>query len=342
MNISGILVRLAIGSWLVAGPVLLAQTGQTTATNSPAARTPPLPPGLFFATNAQRNVSVPQNTNRPQFPQVVRPGGASVAPGITRLTNLPALPTIPTPVYRPAVTKPPAQPLPLVADADVKEYTARPGDTNAPFTFTLTNTSSNAVTINEVHTSCGCTVAKLPSQPWTLAPGTNGQIQVTVDLRGKRGQLTKLVYVNGVTGTKTLTVKVNVPDAQGERAKNIQIATADRQAVFKNDCAKCHAEPATGKKGQALYSAACALCHDSEHRASMVPNLRALNHPTDREQWKTWITQGKSGTLMPAFAGAEGGPLTDEQIDSLVDYLVEQIPSRQAALPGVPRLPASQ
>src|SRR6266545_6267532 len=239
MNNLGILVRLAIAPWLVAGPVLLAQTGQTTATNSPAVRMPPLPPGLF--TNAQRNVSATQNTNRPQFPRVIRPGGASVAPGITPLTNLPALPTIPTPVYRPAVTNPPAQPLLLVADADLKEYTARPGDTNAQFTFTLTNTSSNAVTINEVHTSCGCTVAKLPSQPWTLAPGTNGQIHVTVDLRGKRGKLTKLVYVNGVTGTKTLTVKVDVPDAQGERAKNIQIATANRQAVFKNDCAKCHA-----------------------------------------------------------------------------------------------------
>jgi len=30
---------------------------------------------------------------------------------------------------------------------------------------------------------------------------------------------------------------------------------------------------------------------------------------------------------MPAFAQAEGGPLTGEQIDSLVDYLAKAIPS---------------
>ena len=72
----------------------------------------------------------------------------------------------------------------------------------------------------------------------------------------------------------------------------------------------------------------------------MVPNLRALNHPTDREQWKTWVTHGKAGTLMPAFAKAEGGPLTDGQIASLVDYLAEHIPSRPAA--AAPIVPSAK
>jgi mono/diheme cytochrome c family protein len=232
------------------------------------------------------------------------------------------------------------QPLPLAADADLKEYTAKPGETNAPFTFTLTNISSADVTVNEVHTSCGCTVAKLPSQPWILAPGTNGQIHVSVDLRGKRGQVTKLVYVNGATGSKTLTVRVNIPEAEpgpvADRDKNREIATADRQAVFKNDCASCHAAPTVGKQGAALYAAACAICHDSEHRASMVPDLRNLNHSTDRIYWKVWTTQGKANSLMPAFARAEGGPLTDDQINSLADYLVAHITSRPAAGPSAP------
>ncbi|PYL01157.1 MAG: hypothetical protein DME19_02590 [Verrucomicrobia bacterium] len=343
---------LVIGLCLVAGPVIPAQSDQTTSTNSLSTRTPPplppLPPSFRLPTNAPPNRSLAQSTNRQQLLQAIRPGNTTGAPVSVRVTNFAVQPFSPSSAFRPAFTNRPAQPLPLAADAELKEYTARPGETNAQFTFTLTNTSPNEITINDVRTSCGCTVAKLPSYPWILAPGTNGQIHVTVDLRGKRGQLTKLVYVYGATGTKTLTVKANIPEAapgvMADRSKNIQIATADRQAVFKNECANCHSVPAVGKKGEMLYLAVCANCHDSEHRASMVPNLRALNHPTDREQWKNWVTHGKNGTLMPAFAKAEGGPLSEEQINSLVDYLAEHIPSRPAAVPSVPsaRLPASQ
>ena len=353
---------LAYGLCLVAMPAIRAQTDQAASTNSPAPGTPPLPPlppPVRLPANAQRNIRFPQNTNYQQrLPAVPGASNATGAPASARMTNAngqllrPLSPPASVFTNRPAPVV--AQPLPLVADADVKEYTAKPGEANAQLTFTLTNTSPGAVTINDVRTSCGCTVAKLPSQPWTLEPGTNGQIHVTVDLRGKRGQITKLVYVNGVTGMKTLTVRVNIPDApplgpppgvMADRARNIQVATADRQAVFKNDCAKCHAEPAAGKNGEALYLAVCANCHDSEHRASMVPNLRALNHPTDREQWKTWVTHGKAGTLMPAFAKTEGGPLTDGQIASLVDYLAEHIAARPAAAaPTVPaaKLPATE
>jgi mono/diheme cytochrome c family protein len=201
------------------------------------------------------------------------------------------------------------------------------------------------VTIERVQASCACTVAKLPNLPWKLAPGTNGQIEVAVDLRGKRGQFSKMVYVYTSAGPKNLMVKLNMPDAgpnlANDRSRNMQIATADRQAVFKNDCAKCHAEPTAGKKGNELYAAACGVCHDAEHRATMVPDLHNLNHSTDRIFWKVWISKGKVGSLMPGFAQVEGGPLSDEQIASLVDYLAENIPSRPATAPTAPA-PAGQ
>ena len=358
MNTGRKVLALAFGLCLAAiSTTTRAQNNQAASTNSPAPAIPPLPPlppSFRLPTNAQRNIRFPQYTNYQQRLRTIQGAtNAAGAPVVARTTNSNG--QFPPPLSPPfsALTNRPApvvgQLLPLVADADLKEYTAKPGEANAQLTFTLTNTSPAAVTINDVRTSCGCTVAKLPSQPWTLEPGTNGQIHVTVDLRGKHGQITKLVYVNGATGMKTLTVRVNIPDTpplgpppgvMADRARNIQVATADRQAVFKNDCAKCHAEPAAGKNGEALYLAVCANCHDSEHRASMVPNLLALNHPTDREQWKTWVTHGKAGTLMPAFAKAEGGPLTDGQIASLVDYLAEHIPSRPAA--AAPIVPSAK
>jgi mono/diheme cytochrome c family protein len=219
----------------------------------------------------------------------------------------------------------------LAWDSDNKEYNAKPGELSAVLTYYLTNVSSSDVLINYVRTSCGCTVPKLPCQPWKLAPGESGELPFTIDLRGKSGNLTKVATLETSQGFKSIVLRVNIPalpssaTAMGDRLRNIQIAVADRQAVFKGDCAKCHVEPGLGKTGEALFKGVCGVCHLAERRASMVPDLHALKVPTGPEYWKTWITAGKPGSLMPAFAKSEGGPLTDEQITSLVDHLTATI-----------------
>ena len=89
------------------------------------------------------------------------------------------------------------------------------------------------------------------------------------------------------------------------------MSKADRQAVFHGECATCHVKPGQGKYGKLLYDADCAICHEGEHRATMVPDLHALKVPTNVEFWQTWISHGKPGSLMPAFSTADGGPLSD-------------------------------
>jgi mono/diheme cytochrome c family protein len=216
----------------------------------------------------------------------------------------------------------------LAFDAEQKEYNAKPGEITSHFVFSVTNVSAGDITINQVRPSCGCTVVKLPSQPWTLKAGERGEFAVDMDLRGKSGVLMKSVAVEANTGVKHLIIKSAIPSVTGmspdlaERVRNQQLALADRQAVFKGECALCHVKPAVGKTGAELYTAACGICHDSTHRATMVPDLLALNKPTDAAYWTAWITQGKPGSLMPAFAQNLGGPLTDDQIRSLVEYLV--------------------
>jgi mono/diheme cytochrome c family protein len=125
-----------------------------------------------------------------------------------------------------------------------------------------------------------------------------------------------------------------------ERARGVEIAKADRQAVFKADCATCHAKPAEGKYGKALYDAVCAVCHEAEHRATMVPDLHNLKTPTNNEFWRTWVAHGKPGSLMPAFSTAEGGPLTDLQVAELAAYLDYTIPSRVPPPPPTNAPPA--
>jgi len=221
----------------------------------------------------------------------------------------------------------------LTWDANQKEYVAAFGEAEAHFKFALTNISRQVVTIYKVSTSCGCTTAHLPPMPWALAPGTNGEIGVTMNLAGKMGVVYKSVTVNTDKGTKLLLVKVTIMPGtnnpgMGTREQNQKLALADRQAVFKGDCARCHVQPGAGKMGKELYMAVCAVCHEAEHRASMVPDLHNLTHETSHELWEVWINFGKPGSLMPAFAKPEGGPLSQAQIRSLADYLSATIPAK--------------
>ena len=192
-------------------------------------------------------------------------------------------------------------------------------------------------TILSVHPSCGCTTAEMPPVPWTLPAGSNGTVRLTVNLQGKSGlpgQLFKTVNVATDKGSKTLSLIINVlppppmrPMSEEERAKGVSTAKLDRQAVFKGDCASCHARKIEGKYGPQLFNAICTICHEANPRATMVPDLHNLPAPTSEEFWRTWITAGKAGTLMPAFAQSQGGPLNDLQIASLATYLNTLYPS---------------
>lgn len=257
------------------------------------------------------------------------------------------LPRFPQPGARTNLFRPPFRPagpaIPntvdqvLAWDSVLKEFTAKPGDTEARFSFTVTNIATTNVVINWVRPSCGCTAAKLPPTPWTLKPGESGQMDFTLDLKGKHGTLYKYVSVDTSNGAKMLNIRATIPAGttvagMDSRLRNMQLAMADRQIVFRGDCARCHSAPLAGKThGAEIYQAGCAICHDTPNRATMVPDLAKVANPGTKEYWQLWIRHGKPGTLMPAFSQKQGGPLSEEQIVSLSSYLTEKFPARAAA-----------
>jgi len=101
----------------------------------------------------------------------------------------------------------------LAFDATVKDVTVSNGTPEAHFTFALTNISKEAVTISGVTTSCGCTVAKLPEQPWKIEPGASGEIHATMNLAGKSGTVAKSLTVNSDKGQKGLIVRTTIQTA---------------------------------------------------------------------------------------------------------------------------------
>jgi len=241
------------------------------------------------------------------------------------------------PVYVPDYTHA-GEPLPdgvLAWDELTKAVDATNEQEFARFTFTFTNVTAGNVTVLSVHPSCGCTTAELPPVPWLIPAGTNGQIKLAVNLQGKAGTLFKTVSVATDKGKKDLILRINILPpppmlemTEEQRNAGIAAAKVDRQAVFKSDCARCHVKKTEGKYGQQLFDALCAICHEAKNRATMVPDLANLQIPTSEEFWRTWITAGKAGSLMPAFATSQGGLLNDLQIASLAAYLNAIHPSK--------------
>lgn len=288
---------------------------------------PPLPselPPEVSQPRVRRPAPIPQ-TRQITLPNsvqntAVRPPGSVARP---QTTVLPAAPNTVDKV--------------LAWDSVLKEYTAKSGDTEARFTFALTNISNTNVVVNWVRPSCGCTAAKLPPTPWTLKPGESGHMDFTLDLKGKYGTLYKYISVDTSHGQKMLNIRATIPEGTtiagvDSRIRNMQLAMADRQIVFRGDCARCHSTPLAGKTaGHELYELGCAICHDAPNRATMVPDLAQVANPGTKEYWQLWIRHGKPGTLMPAFANHQGGPLSEPQIEALSVYLTGKYPARTKA-----------
>lgn len=225
---------------------------------------------------------------------------------------------------------------PFAWSAQVLESKAEPMARFVTFAFAFTNISSAPASILGTQSSCECTVAEIPAKPWILSPGAVGTLHVRMNIVGRFGLVTKTVAVETSHGTHLLTVRARIPLTPAPfnvspRITDMAAAKKDPQIIFRDGCAACHAHPTIGRKGQDLFVKACGICHQAEHRAEMVPNLAQILRPKDAAYWRGIIVHGKPGTIMPAFAAAEGGILDPGQVDSLVEYLVRAYPPAKPA-----------
>lgn len=81
--------------------------------------------------------------------------------------------------------------------------------------FEFTNTGDAPLVIEDVKSSCGCTVPKKPEEP--ILPGKTGQIEVKYDTK-RVGPIRKTVtvYSNAEQSIKALKIKGTVLDSSSE------------------------------------------------------------------------------------------------------------------------------
>jgi len=185
--------------------------------------------------------------------------------------------------------------------------------------FTIKNTGGSSLTIHNAYSTCGCTVPKLEKH--LLKPGESTSLQVIIDTAMKQNVVTKTVFVNSNDprhhrSTLYLTLDVRDP--------HIGMSTEAKAKIFSDErCAACHVAQGVGLYGEELYRADCAMCHGIKARGAVGPTLLGpYDNLTFAQQMKRIISFGsKTHRSMPGFLGEAGGPLDQEQVDSLVVYL---------------------
>ena len=88
-------------------------------------------------------------------------------------------------------------------------------------------------------------------------------------------------------------------------------------------------------RGAVLYDENCTVCHGEDGQGRIGARL-AKNWPSVRPDLtiRTTISQGIDGSTMPAWSMAYGGPLSEEQVDDIVSFILTMPPGESPAQPA--------
>lgn len=212
--------------------------------------------------------------------------------------------------------------------------------------FLVYNIGGKRLRISKVETSCGCTLAKISKQ--AISPGDFTSIAVEMDTSLKIGPVRKKITVLSNDPKRPALDLFLTGDVLPKKMvghAQIQLHPKDKLVLFKGQCATCHVNAGVGKTGKALFQADCAMCHGATAQGNHTAGPSLLNGDYENELYaqhaREIIAKGSPNSpQMPPFAKAQGGPLNDDEIDSLVQYLKFQ--STQAKMGLLNQLPAEE
>lgn len=185
-------------------------------------------------------------------------------------------------------------------------------------TFKFKNVGDLNVKLVKTETSCGCTTAKGVFKSY--APGEQGEMEIVVDTKGKKGIIVKTVTVtmeNNQVPTVELSLTMKLEPPPHPKIDNVHNINTEA------NCKSCHLESGVGQMGIFLYHRVCSQCHGKKGVGGMA---RALND----EKWQQainddYISQkirlGQAELGMPSYVDGVTPPLTEPQVDSLIQYI---------------------
>jgi mono/diheme cytochrome c family protein len=202
----------------------------------------------------------------------------------------------------------------LELQTEAFDFGAITQDKKVSYDVAFRNSGDQPLSMRDLRSSCGCLA--LAASRKRLGPRESGTIELTLNPVGKRGRIAKTVniYSNDARDpVKTLTVFATVTHGVA-----VVPGTPLETVLFKAKCRECHADPARGKSGKALYVAVCAMCHGAKGEGKKTTGPPLVERP-DAEM-RRLIAEGQPGSGMAGYAKERGGPLDAEQVESLVRY----------------------
>ncbi|MBT3235836.1 MAG: DUF1573 domain-containing protein [Bdellovibrionales bacterium] len=169
----------------------------------------------------------------------------------------------------------------------------------------LNSLLNQKLTILSLHSSCGCTLLEMPQRE--IMPHGSSTLTISMDTSAKKGNFLKVIEMENNLLPDPIIIVLT-----GEVTHNAGKMT-NPQVMFKGRCKNCHAPNNISKlNGKPLYQNVCLMCHQ---KGIKLKKLTA-------NKIKTIISSGVKDSSMAAFAKSKKGILTQEQIDSLTNYLL--------------------
>ncbi len=240
----------------------------------------------------------------------------------------------------------------ISSDSQVHELGQVTEGSEVPYVVKIQNMGGEPLIIQKVQTSC-CSVINLKTK--YIEPGKAGELEVVFDTKGKKGHTQKSIKIfsNDPDQPKyTLYIAANVipqpeekpqatekpkPKAPTVQEKPQQVLTVvdphagmtdeKRRKIFIGNCGTCHAQMGRGKMGAELFQADCAMCHGNQAQGGIGPALVPGNYsdPAYLNHINRVIRFGSdTSESMPGFITDIGGPLTEGEVQSIVQYLQSQ------------------
>jgi cytochrome c5 len=190
-----------------------------------------------------------------------------------------------------------------------------------PCSFIITNTGTAPLHVTEAKSECGCTTTSFKGA--LLKPRASIKLDIAVDTIMKQGAVTKDLVVYSDDPERPMTrlfIAMDVKNGHGN------MSLKDRTKIFTGEqCKRCHVDEGVGQFGKELFEADCAMCHRKQESGILSgPLVESVDYsdPILSAHAQDVIASGsKASPSMPGFLDIYGGPLSQEQIDSLVTYL---------------------
>lgn len=186
--------------------------------------------------------------------------------------------------------------------------------------FKVKNIGGKTLQIAETKSTCGCTVPVIKKS--VLPPFESTTLKVQIDTSMKQNKVIKTLDVLSSDPKRpkvTLSIAMYV---ENRHKKQSQKSRA--KILTEEKCMSCHVYKGVGTFGKDLYEADCAMCHASDGTGASGPNLLLggyKNAELVQSRRKVIACGSTMNNSMPGFEYTCGGPLSKEQIDSLIEFL---------------------